>query len=91
MKGARFEAALHSAAEARSALEGVSATDGVKGLRVRVEVLAATAQVALGDDAAARASFARALAANPALRLDPMRTSPKVIRALEDARAGSGS
>ena len=60
-----------------------------RALRARLEVLAAIAQVALGDDAAARRSFGRALEAQPGLELDPGRTSPKVMRALEGARAAA--
>jgi hypothetical protein len=58
-------------------------------LRARLEVLAAVAQVAHGDDEAARQSFGRALEAQPGLELDPGRTSPKVMRALEGARAAA--
>jgi hypothetical protein len=90
LRAARFEEALGRAGVARRALAALPAGADSAALQVRVEVLAATAQVALGDDAAARASFARALAANPALELDPMLTSPKVMRALEDARTGNG-
>jgi hypothetical protein len=55
--------------------------------RARLEVLAATAQVAFGDDAAARSSIERALRADPALALDESTTSPKLLRVLDDARA----
>jgi hypothetical protein len=55
--------------------------------RARLEVLAATAQVAFGDDEAARASLGRALDADPKLALDERSTSPKLVRALDDARA----
>lgn len=55
--------------------------------RVRLEVLAATAQVAFGDETAARASIERALRADPKLALDQDSTSPKLLRVLDDARA----
>lgn len=55
--------------------------------RVRLEVLAATAQVAFGDETAARASIGRALRADPKLALDESSTSPKLLRVLDDARA----
>jgi hypothetical protein len=59
---------------------------------VRLEVLSATAQLALGDERAARASLARAIEAQPDLVLDPMKTPPKVMRALELTRvSGEGS
>jgi hypothetical protein len=55
--------------------------------RARLELLAATAQVAFGDEAAARASLERALRADPGLALDESATSPKLLRVLDDARA----
>jgi hypothetical protein len=45
--------------------------------------------VALGKDADARASFARALQSDPNLHLDPASTSPKVVRAFDAARAAA--
>lgn len=59
--------------------------------RARLEVLAATAQVAFGDEAAARASIERALRAEPALALDARTTSPKLLRVLDEARAVSSA
>jgi hypothetical protein len=90
LRGARFEEALARAEAARAALAPEPNSSAAGALRARAEVLAATAQIALGDEAAARASFTRALAADPALALDPAHTSPKVLRALEAARAGRG-
>jgi hypothetical protein len=55
--------------------------------RARLEVLAATAQVAFGDETAARKSIERALRANPKLALDERTTSPKLLRVFDDARA----
>ncbi len=91
LRAARFEEALGRALAAREALEGLDRQPDVEPLRARGEVLAGTAQVALGDDAGAQESFERALAADPSLRLDPMTTSPKVLHVLEAARAsGAG-
>jgi len=84
---AHFEEALGHTAAARRELDAAGASSEERALRARLEVLAAVAQVALGDDEAARQSFGRALEAQPGLELDPMRTSPKVMRALEGARA----
>jgi hypothetical protein len=95
LKAAHFEEALGRTEAARRELDaagGAGNAGDVRALRARLEVLAAIAQVALGDDAAARRSFGRALEAQPGLELDPGRTSPKVMRALESARgAGEGS
>jgi hypothetical protein len=92
LKAAHFEEALGRAGEARRELDAAGAAgarEDARALRARLEVLSAIAQVALGDDAAARGSFGRALAAQPGLELDPGRTSPKVMRALEGARAAA--
>lgn len=91
LAAARFQEALAEARAAREALAGVPPDRGAPALRVRADVAAATAHVALGDGEAARASFGRALATDPRLRLDPARTSPKVIEALEAVRAGAGA
>jgi hypothetical protein len=88
LRSARFEEALDRATAARQALAGLPVQADLQPVLVRAEVLAATAQVALGDDAGARESFTRALAADPALSLDPMKTSPKVMKVLEAARSG---
>jgi hypothetical protein len=87
VRGARFEAAIAGATELRTRLEGLADDDQLRESRVRLEVLAATAQIALGREDEARESFGRALAVRPDLELDPMKTSPKVIRVLEAARA----
>jgi len=88
VQGARFDAALASADALRSRL--AAAPDGTarRGLEAELEVLAATAQLALGREEGAQASLRRALEAELELALDPRATSPKVLRALERARAG---
>ncbi len=86
-RAAHFEEALDYAERARQLLrEGSQASSSLRERRVRIEVVSATAQLALGDEAAARQSFARALAVNPALELDPVSTPPKLRRALENIR-----
>jgi hypothetical protein len=89
LKTAHFEEALGRTVAARRELDAAGTSGDERALRARLELLAATAQVALGDDAAARQSFGRALEAQPGLELDPERTSPKVLRALEGARAAA--
>jgi hypothetical protein len=81
VRAARFEAALSSAERARR--EGASLAPRT---RAALEVWAATAALALGREDDARASLARALDAEPNLRLDSA-TSPKVRRALDAVRA----
>lgn len=86
VRAAWFEAALASAERARQAVARLpSAARPAR--TARLEVQAATAALALGREQEARASLARALAANPRLRLDPGTTSPKVQRAFEAVRA----
>ncbi|MDJ0866734.1 MAG: hypothetical protein QNK03_11545 [Myxococcota bacterium] len=84
---ARFRQALDLIARARDRVEGRNGDSGAAPRRARVEVLAATAEVALGDTEAAHRSFRRALAADPGLDLDPRATPPKVLRAFEAARS----
>jgi hypothetical protein len=85
IRSARFDEALAEIEELRPRIE---AAPGVRtNERARLEVLAATAQVAYGDDAAARASCERALRSDPALQLDARSTPPKLMRAFEAARA----
>jgi hypothetical protein len=86
VRAARFDAALASAERARSDLAALPGR-ARRTRSARLEVWAATAELALGRDAEARASLGRALDADPALRLDGATTSPKVRRALEDVRA----
>jgi hypothetical protein len=86
LRQARFGAALEAAAEVRRRLDRMRAGEDLRQPWVRLEVLSATAQLALGDERAARESLARAIAWQPDLVLDPMKTPPKVIRALETVR-----
>jgi hypothetical protein len=55
-------------------------------LIAQTEVLAATAELALGRATGAEASLNRALDANPRLRLDPDTTPRKVLRAMDVVR-----
>jgi hypothetical protein len=89
VRTAEFDSALESSGALRQRLAQLSPSPTRNGLVVQTEVLAATAQLALGRDADAAGSLRRALAANPALELDPRTTSPKVVRALERAREGA--
>jgi len=85
-RSARFEETLEEARKARSLLIPLRAQPGAAERRARIEVLSAMAEVALGRDAAARASFRRALAADPGLTLAPGEVSPKILRVFEETR-----
>jgi hypothetical protein len=91
LREARFEQALEGAGQVRRQLDVLGEAGDTQALRARLEVLVASAQIALGDDAEARASFARALAADPELELDARRTSPKILRVLDAARSNAGA
>jgi Tfp pilus assembly protein PilF len=59
--------------------------------RTQLEVLSATAQIALGHHDAARESFERALAADPDFELDARSTSPKIRSVFDTVRREPGS
>jgi hypothetical protein len=91
VRQAHFEEALATATKAREAVPQTGDPAELRQRRARADVIAGTAQVALGQDADARASFERALQTDPSLQLDRASTSPKVLRAFEAARqAASG-
>jgi LysM repeat protein len=81
VRAARFEEALSETDKARP-----MAGAGTRAQRVRLELLAATASIALGRDAAAEQSFERALRADADLELDPASVSPKVVRRFDETR-----
>jgi hypothetical protein len=90
VRTAQFERAIASAPGLRSRLSRAPAGGTRASLIAQTEVLTATAQLALGRGEDADASLRRALAADPALALDPTSTPPKVVRALDAVRQGPG-
>ena len=78
LAGAHFHTAL---ALARSALDRLpaAAAPGEGPARARLELMAATAEVALGRREAARLSLERAARADPTLVFDPRELSPKLM------------
>ena len=91
MNIASIQQALQTADQIRPKLASIQDAPGAILRRTQLEVLSATAQIALGHDKAARESFQRALAANPQLELDAGSTSPKIRRVFETVRHESGS
>jgi hypothetical protein len=91
VRSAHFERALQAADELRPELAPVEDAPGAIPRRTGLEVLCATAEIALGRDQAARESFGRALAADPDLELDAGTTSPKIRRVFEMVRSDAGS
>jgi tetratricopeptide (TPR) repeat protein len=88
VRAAQFEAALETAEKGRRAALQLGPEQAKR--TARLEVLAATAALALGRTDAAQTSFERALDADPQLTLDPASTPPKVRRALERVRKERG-
>jgi hypothetical protein len=92
VRGARFQQALRTADQIRPELASIeNDAPGAILRRTQLEVLSATAQIALGHHQAARESFQRALAADPGLVLDAGSTSPKIRGMFETVRGASGS
>jgi len=90
LRAARFEDGLRAAERVTQAASAAGEGTAARTRLARASVLRATAELALGRDAAAQQSLGRALEAEPTLSLDPATTSPKVLRALEAARAARG-
>ncbi len=90
LREARFELALEWVERGRRLLEAEGPTREGPRRRAQLEVLAATAEIALGREDAARESLKRALRAEPELSLDPARHSPKLVRLFDLVRAGGG-
>jgi hypothetical protein len=85
---AYFRTALGIADTKRDRLNELGLRRGLALRRARLEVLAATAEVALDQHVQALESMRRALEANPSLILDEQRTPPKVCALLLEARKG---
>ena len=86
LQAARFREALDAAGLARETLAALpDAPSWTRLQRTRIAVVAGTAEVALGRHDAARARFAQARSLDPQLELDPLRTSPKVMRVFREA------
>jgi tetratricopeptide (TPR) repeat protein len=83
---ARFARAVELTEQTRRDVEGRGDSADLRERRARLEVIAATALVALGRSEDAAESFARALRADPELELDPERTPPKIRRLFQQVR-----
>ena len=89
LRSAHYRTALASAEEALRLLdELLHEGEWQEAQRARGEVVMATAEIALGREDSARERFARTLRRDPSFELDPASTAPKVMRALQAARAG---
>jgi hypothetical protein len=88
---AHFHTALAVAGATRDLLDLFGGDPQLGARRARLEVMAATAEVALGQRAAARRSMLRALRAAPDLALDERDVSPKLLQLLREARRRTGN
>jgi len=89
---AYFQTALALTRSAQELLDPLAADPAqVAPRRARIEVLAATAEVALGHRAQAREHLVRALQADPTLSLDERDTSPRLLALLPEARRRAAS
>jgi hypothetical protein len=84
---AYFHTALGLADTRREWLAELDPRPGLASRRARLEVLAATAEVALGRRAQAAESMRRALMSDPSMSLEASQTPPKVLALLREARA----
>jgi hypothetical protein len=87
---AHFRTALAVAEPTRGLLAGFGEHPRLGGRRARLEMMAATAEIALGRRDRARQSMIRALRADPTLILDEREASPKVLELLREARRRTG-
>ena len=87
---AHFHTVLALVIQSRGQLETLGPDAGLVERRVRLEVMAATAEIALGRRSQARRSLQRALGADAGLSLDEQATSPKVLSLLRELRRGNG-
>jgi hypothetical protein len=86
---AYFPTALAVAGATRELLQSSDAP-GAERRWLRLEILAATAALALGRDALVRESLERALLANPGLELEGSSVSPRLVEALAEVRRRQG-
>jgi len=91
VEAARFEEALETVARARAALDALPPGRDLSTRRLRLELVAATAEAASGRSDDARACLARVLALEPGFTFDARTTSPKLLRLLDAARAQQGA
>jgi hypothetical protein len=89
LRGADFEGAIRRAEKLRPLGRDVPRGPDTLKMRARLEVLLSSAQVALGDRSAARASMKRAIYLWPLLSLDERETSPRVLKVFEAVRGKS--
>jgi hypothetical protein len=85
VEGAYFPTALAVADATRQLLETADAP-GAEHRWLRLEILAATAALALGRDTLVRQSLERALLAQPGLQLEGSSVSPRLVEALAEVR-----
>ena len=84
---AHFPTALGVAEATCEWADAIPSNPEVREARSRLYVLMSTAQIALGDEEAARERMQRALSVFPLLTLDERTTSPRVVKLLRELKA----
>jgi hypothetical protein len=87
---AHFHTVLALTRKSRGQLDTLEPDAGLASRRIQLEVMAATAEIALGRRSQARRSLQRALGMDAGLVLDEQATSPKVSSLLRELRSGNG-
>ena len=87
---ARFGESREAAATARRWLTEMRWENDLTKRWVRLDRIEVTLLVAYGDMEAAHEAAVRAIGRDPGMRLDPRRTSPKLLKVYEAARAERG-
>ena len=87
LERAQFWKVLESIVTGMCLLDARTATTDLDAKRARLEVLAATAQLAFEREDAARRSLERALGADPRLEIDPATSPAKLLRLFESVKA----
>ena len=88
IRDAYYRTALGMVDTRRGRLAELGLVSALDSRRARLEVLAATAEVALDQRVDAMRSMRRALRADPGMILDEQQTPPKVYSLLREARLG---
>lgn len=87
---AHFRTALGVARSAEEWADDLDPSPELRALRARLHVGIATARIALGEEAGARASMRRALDEDPTLSFDEQATSPRLLALVRAVRAETG-
>lgn len=89
LRAAHFRTTLALADDARELFDAAAPGSALARRRARLEVMAATAELALGHRGRARQALERASRADPRLALDETTTSPRIVSLWRSVREGA--